>query len=99
MVIRRRPLARAAVVGGTAYVAGKGVAAREAETKKAQEQAEEAQKQAQQAQMQAAAAPPPAPAKPSQDRIDQLSKLAALHDSGALTDAEYESEKQRLLAS
>jgi hypothetical protein len=42
---------------------------------------------------------PAAPAMPSQDRIDQLSKIAALHDSGVLNDAEFEQEKRRILAS
>ncbi len=101
MFRRRRPLLRAAAVGGTAYVAGKHVAEREAEVDYAQQQAGEAQQMAYEAQQQArqAQAQQPAPAKPSQDRIDQLTKLAALHDSGALTDAEYENEKRRLLAS
>ena len=32
------------------------------------------------------------------DRIEQLTKLAALKDSGALTDAEFEAEKAKLLS-
>jgi hypothetical protein len=31
------------------------------------------------------------------DPVEQLEKLAALHDSGALTDAEFEQQKQRIL--
>jgi Short C-terminal domain len=29
--------------------------------------------------------------------LDQLDKLAQLHNSGALTDAEFEAEKRRIL--
>ncbi len=52
----------------------------------------------------AAAAPPPAapapaaPAEPaSEDRYEALTKLAELHDSGVLTDAEFEKEKAKIL--
>ena len=31
------------------------------------------------------------------DRIDALKKLGDLHDSGVLTDEQFESEKERLL--
>jgi cell division septation protein DedD len=56
------------------------------------------------AQQQAAApesAPAPAPAAQepaAPDRIEQLTQLAALKDSGALTEAEFEAEKAKLLA-
>ena len=33
----------------------------------------------------------------SDDAIDQLTKLAQLHDQGVLTDAEFEVQKQKLL--
>jgi hypothetical protein len=33
----------------------------------------------------------------SEDPLDRLSKLADLHDRGALTDAEFETEKKKLL--
>ena len=92
-MMRRRPIARAAIrttaVVGTAAVVGSHVA----------------NKQAQAAQVQAAQAAPPEPqpapataADPAPDRIEQLTKLAALKDSGALTDAEFEAEKAKLLA-
>jgi hypothetical protein len=63
-----------------------------------------ANKRAQQQQAaQAQEAPPepeyaPAPAAPAPDTIEQLTKLAALKDSGALTEAEFEAEKAKLLA-
>jgi hypothetical protein len=44
------------------------------------------------------AAPQPAPAAAeAPDRIAQLTQLAALKDSGALTEAEFASEKAKLL--
>ncbi|MEW6583628.1 MAG: SHOCT domain-containing protein [Actinomycetota bacterium] len=47
----------------------------------------------------AAAAPPPATAPDADDRIAQLERLARLRDSGALSDAEFEAEKRRVLGS
>jgi Short C-terminal domain len=46
------------------------------------------------------APPPPAAAAPvsgASDRIAQLQQLASLHDSGALTDEEFASEKAKIL--
>jgi hypothetical protein len=48
----------------------------------------------------APAAPPsaaPAPVSDATDRIAQLQQLASLHDSGALTDEEFASEKAKIL--
>jgi hypothetical protein len=82
-MIRRRPIARAAVVGGVAYSASKhGAAAGE------QQAAEQA----------AAPAPPPAPTGGiSEAAMQQLKELAALHESGVLTDEEFETQKAKLL--
>jgi len=41
---------------------------------------------------------PAAPAPKRASPLDQLSKLADMHDSGLLTDAEFASEKARVLA-
>ena len=62
-----------------------------------------ANKQAQAAQAQAPEAAPepqyaPAPAAPAPDPVAQLTQLAALKESGALTEAEFEAEKAKLLA-
>ncbi len=57
----------------------------------------QAQAQAQQAAEPPAAPPAPAPAPAAPDRIEQLTQLAALKDSGALTEAEFEAEKAKLL--
>ncbi|HET9674982.1 MAG TPA: SHOCT domain-containing protein [Gaiellaceae bacterium] len=92
--MRRRPLARAAMVGGTAYVAGKHVQA--GNEREAEEQARIAELEAQQA----APAAAPAPAGGggmSQAQMDQLKQLADLHTQGVLTDAEFEVQKQKIL--
>ena len=87
-MMRRRPLARAAVrttaVVGTAAVVGGHMA-----NKRAQQQAQEAPPEPQYA---------PEPAAPAPDPVEQLTKLAALRDSGALTEAEFEAEKAKILA-
>jgi hypothetical protein len=44
-------------------------------------------------------APAPAPAAPAApDLVTQLKEMAALHDSGVLTDEEFQAQKARLLA-
>ena len=88
-MFRRRPRARAAVVGGTAYVAGKAGA-----TAGANQAAEQQQQYGEPAS--APAAPAPAPAK---DPMEQLKELAALHEQGVLTDAEFEVQKTKILQS
>jgi hypothetical protein len=99
--LRRRPIARAAVVGGAAYYAGKRGAERQAmeEDQEARLQELEAQQYQQQ---QYAAPPPPAPAAPaptgvSDAGIEQLQKLAQLKEQGILTDAEFEVQKAKIL--
>ena len=103
MGMRRRPLARAAVVGGVAYHAGKkGAQANAAEQQQDQQIAD---LQAQQAQQQYAPPPPqyaePAPAAPAVGRADmvtQLENLKKLLDDGVLTQAEFDMQKQKLLS-
>jgi hypothetical protein len=87
--MRRRPLARAAVVGGAAYYGGK---------KHAEHQMRDADEQAriealEEQQYQQAAAPP------QKDPMERLKELGALHEQGILTDAEFEIEKQKILQS
>jgi hypothetical protein len=78
---RRRPLLRTAMVGGAGYAMGKRHEANSQEPE------------------QPAAAPAPAaaaaPASES-ERIDTLTKLKGLLDSGVLTQEQYDSERQRL---
>jgi Short C-terminal domain len=88
-MMRRRPVARMAVrttaVVGTAAVVGGHMANKQAAA------------QAQQAAPEAAAAPAPEPAAAGPDPVQQLTQLAALKDSGALTEAEFEAEKAKIL--
>jgi membrane protease subunit (stomatin/prohibitin family) len=89
MMMRRRPIARMAVrttaVVGTAAVVGGHMANKQAQAQAAQAPAAEPQ-----------AAPAPAEAGP--DPVAQLTQLAALKDSGALTEAEFEAEKAKILS-
>ena len=84
----RRPLARAMMVGGTAYVAGR--AGAKAGAAKAQQAQEE------QAQQEAAAAAAAAPT--TEEKLAQIESLKRLLDEGALTQSEFDAQKQKLLA-
>ncbi len=102
--MRRRPLRRAAVVGGVAAVAhhaGKKSAQGQAAEQDQDEQIAELQaQQAQQAQPQYAP-PPAAPAAPQvggEDMVTQLQNLKKLLDEGVLTQAEFDMQKQKVLA-
>ena len=94
--MRRRPLARAAVVGGAAYYAGKRGA--QNAQREADQDAQIQDLQAQQAYAQQAPPPPQAAAGGmSDDSIAKLKQLAELHEQGVLTDAEFEVQKQKIL--
>lgn len=98
MMRRRRPLARAAMIGGTAYVAGR---AGQRSAQRQQDEADREQYQEQriaelEAQNQPAA---PTPAAPSNDMVSRLGELSKLHSSGALTDEEFAAAKQQLIGS
>ena len=84
MFRRRRPLMRAAMVGGAGYYAGK----------KIQQGREEDAGQDEVETQQAAA---PSAGGMSNDMIDQLGKLGQLHEQGVLTDDEFAAQKQKLL--
>ncbi|MFL5859502.1 MAG: SHOCT domain-containing protein [Solirubrobacteraceae bacterium] len=92
---RRRPLLRAAAVGGGAYMAGK---------HRANTQAEQQQNAYYEGQQSMAQAPPAAPAPAAApaadaggDYITRLKQLGELHDQGILTDDEFAQEKARVL--
>ena len=101
MFRRRRPLMRAAVVGGGAYVAGKKVAQRSAEQGQGQQENEQDERLATPEDQAPATPDPPAQDAPAAapSMPDQLSQLAALHEQGALTDDEFATAKARLLGS
>jgi Short C-terminal domain len=91
-----RGVARTAVVAGTATAVSNRVSRRQANRWASQEQQQYDQAYAQQ---QYAPPPQPAPAAPAPDPIDQLKELAALKAQGILTDAEFEAQKAKILAS
>ena len=95
--VRRRPLLRAAVVGGAAYHAGKRVqegrdADYERDARLDQLEQEQYEQQQQQQPMQQ-----PASAGPTDENLAQLEKLAQLKDQGILTDEEFQQQKRKLL--
>jgi Short C-terminal domain len=79
---------RAAMVGGAGYAVGK---------RRAQSQEHEAQQDAEIQQAQGGQAPPAGGGMTEMDRIDALKKLGELHDSGVLTDEQFETEKEKLI--
>ncbi|NUP40418.1 MAG: SHOCT domain-containing protein [Streptomyces sp.] len=92
---RRRPLLRGALVGGTAYAAGRRAAT--AQQHEADQQAAIDQLQAQQAAAPAAPAAPAAQPSAGSGLLDELKRLGELRDQGVLTDAEFAAAKSRLL--
>jgi hypothetical protein len=88
MVVRRRPLLRAAAIGGT-FAAGRAMGRR------SEEQAQGGQGQRQQGQSQAGQGQPDAGADSSM--TDQLNQLTAMHEQGALSDEEFAAAKARVL--
>lgn len=111
MFVRRRPLLRAAVVGGGAYMAGKSVARRQQDAQYAEADQNariDALEQQQgggydQPPPQQAYAAPPAPPPPAASGgssiADQLNQIAELHAQGALTDEEFAAAKAGILGS
>jgi hypothetical protein len=91
MFMRRRPLARAAMVGGAAYYAGK----RRQDTVYREDEQEARLQDLEARQSVATPAAPSGPA--GEDAIERLKQLAELKDSGVLTDAEFEIQKQKIL--
>jgi len=113
-MIRRRPLMRAAVVGGGAYAAGRHMARKSQEAQYAEDEqnqriadleAQQQQGQYQQAppqyqqQQQYQQPPPQAPPAQGPSMLDQLNQLNELRQQGALTDEEFAAAKAKLLGS
>jgi hypothetical protein len=95
MLGRRRPLLRAAMVGGAGYVAGRNVAERSQQQATQDEEMDEVQR-AQSGQA-VPAAPRPSAASSVSERADALMKLKGLLDSGVLTQEEFETQKSQIL--
>ena len=84
-MLRRRPIAKVAAVGAVAHHAGKAGA---------NAAAADADQTAQPPAEQAA----PVEAVPTaEDRMEELTKLKELLDSGVLTQAEFDAQKQKIL--
>src|SRR5215813_12130281 len=111
-MIRRRPLMRAAVVGGGAYAAGRHMARKSQEAAYAEDEQnqriadlEAQQQQGQygqpppQYQQQYQQPPPQAPPAQGPSMLDQLNQLNELRQQGALTDEEFAAAKAKLLGS
>ena len=97
----RRPLLRGAMLGGTAYLAGR--AGARAQQNRYAEQAEEADQEARLSQLESQQAPAPMAAAPAaagggSATVEELTKLKGLLDSGVLTQDEFQTAKQRVLA-
>ncbi len=90
---RRRPLMRAAMVGGGAYMVGKS-----AQRKSQQEADQEARLNQLEAQQAPAPAAAPAAAPAGDDLVSKLTELKGLMDAGVLTADEFEAAKQKLLS-
>ena len=93
MFRRRRPVARlaaGAATAGIAYRAGK----RRSEQDAYNQQAAEAYSASQQVAPPVYTAPPPAS---TGGEVDELARLAQMHESGALTDAEFSAAKAQIL--
>jgi len=91
-----RGVARTAVVAGTATAVSNRVSRRQAGRWAEQEQPAQAAPAPEPAPAPAAPAPPAAPS--MDDKIGQLKDLAALKDSGVLSEAEFEAQKQKILS-
>ncbi len=92
---RRRPLLRAAAVGGGAYALGKRSA--RGQQREADQEARLEQLESQPAAPAPAAAAPPAAAGLTPDAIQRLTQLGQLHEQGVLTDDEFAMQKARVL--
>ncbi len=98
---RRRPLMRAAMMGGAGYMAGKH--AQRSRYREEEQDARIAGLEQQQAPPPQAVAPPPVAEPPAQaqpaggDLVAKLGELKGLLDAGALTQAEFDAAKARVL--
>ena len=102
MFVRRRPLLRAAVVGGGAYMAGKHMANKandQAAYDASQDQRMDQMEQQQQYQQgpPPQQAPPPAAPAGGPSVADQLQQIAGLHQQGVLSDDEFAAAKAKIL--
>jgi Short C-terminal domain len=96
MFRRRRPLMRAAVVGGGAYVAGRSMGRRAEQNQQAEGEQDQRISDLEQQQAPPAAQEQGPDAAATSPMIDQLNQLATLHQQGILTDDEFTAAKAKL---
>ncbi len=99
--VRRRPLARAAVIGGT-FAAGRAMGRRAEQNQDAEASQDDrisSLEASQAAAQQPASQPGQADAEGAPPMLDQLARLTTLHDQGALTDEEFAAAKAQVLGS
>jgi hypothetical protein len=95
-----RGIARTAAIAGTATAVSNRVSRRQANRWSQQDQQQAPQYQEPQYEQPQSQAPPPAPAPTDTESvITQLQDLAKLRDQGILTDAEFDTQKARILGS
>jgi hypothetical protein len=97
IMMRRRPLLRAAVVGGGAYMAGRSAAQRSAERADQEARVSALEDASQREQAPQVPEPRAGQSPADSDVLGQLNSLVQLHDRGALTDEEFSAAKARLL--
>ena len=94
-ILRRRPVLRAAAIGGGAYMVGK--RRQPAQEREQEEQAQTSQTSQPDAQRSAPPAGAPRPGGMSDAAIQRLEQLGKLRDQGVLTDEEFKEQKAALL--
>jgi hypothetical protein len=98
-MVRRRPLLRAAAVGGT-FAAGRAMGRRAEEQQYAAADQNQPASDMQASQAGQAGQGGPAPDAGQENSVmEQLSQLATMHDQGALTDQEFAAAKAKVLGS
>jgi hypothetical protein len=96
MFRRRRPLMRAAVVGGGAYVAGRSMGRRAEQNQQAEADQDQRISDLEQQQAPPATQEQAPTAAATSPMIDQLNQLATLHQQGILSDEEFTAAKAKL---
>jgi hypothetical protein len=94
--VRRRPLLRAAAVGGT-FAAGRAMGRRAEQQASAQAAQDQRIGTVENQQAQQAVPAQGGPASAEATMMDQLSRLSTLHQQGALTDEEFAAAKAKVL--
>ena len=94
-----RGVARTAAIAGTATAVSNRVSRRQAGRWSEQEAAQQPPPQQQYAAPAPVAAPAPPAGGMTDQKLDQLKELGALKEQGILTEAEFETQKQRILYS